>query len=68
MNICEKLVGITIFIKLPKIERGLKMKKLTEIRWHGRGGQGAKTASLLLADVAFFQDRILGNPEYRDLC
>lgn len=29
------------------------MTQLTEIRWHGRGGQGAKTASLLLADVAF---------------
>ena len=26
---------------------------MIEIRWHGRGGQGAKTASLLLADVAF---------------
>ena len=26
---------------------------LVEIRWHGRGGQGAKTASLLLADAAF---------------
>ena len=24
-----------------------------EIRWHGRGGQGAKTAALLLADVCF---------------
>ena len=29
------------------------MKNMTEIRWHGRGGQGAKTASLLLADAAF---------------
>ena len=29
------------------------MKKNIEIRWHGRGGQGAKTAALLLADVAF---------------
>ena len=29
------------------------MKDLIEIRWHGRGGQGAKTAALLLADVAF---------------
>ena len=29
------------------------MKDLVEIRWHGRGGQGAKTAALLLADVAF---------------
>ena len=26
---------------------------MTEIRWHGRGGQGAKTACLLLADAAF---------------
>ena len=29
------------------------MKEVVEIRWHGRGGQGAKTAALLLADVAF---------------
>ena len=29
------------------------MEDLIEIRWHGRGGQGAKTASLLLADAAF---------------
>mgnify|MGYP002751198959 CR=1 FL=1 len=30
-----------------------KVKDTIEIRWHGRGGQGAKTAALLLADVAF---------------
>lgn len=29
------------------------MSDTIEIRWHGRGGQGAKTAALLLADVAF---------------
>ena len=29
------------------------MDNMIEIRWHGRGGQGAKTASLLLADAAF---------------
>ena len=29
------------------------MEALTEIRWHGRGGQGAKTAALLLAEAAF---------------
>ena len=29
------------------------MNDLIEIRWHGRGGQGAKTACLLLADAAF---------------
>ena len=38
---------------------------MIEIRWHGRGGQGAKTASLLLADAAFNTGRyIQGFPEY----
>ena len=27
-------------------------KNMTEVRWHGRGGQGAKTAALLLAEAA----------------
>ena len=41
------------------------MKGLTEIRWHGRGGQGAKTAALLLADVAFSIGKyVQGFPEY----
>ena len=41
------------------------MKNLIEIRWHGRGGQGAKTASLLLADAAFNTGKyIQGFPEY----
>ena len=41
------------------------MSKLTEIRWHGRGGQGAKTAALLLADAAFNTGKyIQGFPEY----
>ena len=41
------------------------MKNLVEIRWHGRGGQGAKTASLLLADAAFNTGKyIQGFPEY----
>jgi len=41
------------------------MKTMTEIRWHGRGGQGAKTAALLLADVAFNTGKhIQGFPEY----
>ena len=30
-----------------------RLNEAVEIRWHGRGGQGAKTACLLLADVAF---------------
>lgn len=41
------------------------MGKVVEIRWHGRGGQGAKTASLLLADAAFDTGKyIQGFPEY----
>ena len=41
------------------------MAKIVEIRWHGRGGQGAKTASLLLADAAFNTGKyIQGFPEY----
>lgn len=36
-----------------------------EIRWHGRGGQGAKTAALLLADVAWKTGaHVQGFPEY----
>ena len=40
-------------------------KTMTEIRWHGRGGQGAKTACLLLADAAFASGKyVQGFPEY----
>ena len=41
------------------------MSKEIEIRWHGRGGQGAKTAALLLADVCFKTGAyVQGFPEY----
>lgn len=41
------------------------MQGTIEIRWHGRGGQGAKTAALLLADVAFKTGAFVqGFPEY----
>ncbi len=41
------------------------MKDCVEIRWHGRGGQGAKTAALLLAEVAFKTGKhVQGFPEY----
>lgn len=43
----------------------VKVKNTIEIRWHGRGGQGAKTAALLLADVAFKTGKyVQGFPEY----
>lgn len=48
-----------------KLKGDIEMKNGIEIRWHGRGGQGAKTAALLLADVAFKTGRnVQGFPEY----
>jgi pyruvate ferredoxin oxidoreductase gamma subunit len=42
-----------------------RMSSVVEIRWHGRGGQGAKTAALLLADAAFNTGKyVQGFPEY----
>jgi len=41
------------------------MAKTIEIRWHGRGGQGAKTAALLLAEAAVEEGKYgQGFPEY----
>ena len=43
----------------------MKKNELVEFRWHGRGGQGAKTACLLLADAAFAAGKFVqGFPEY----
>lgn len=43
----------------------MKQQGLVEFRWHGRGGQGAKTACLLLADAAFHAGKFVqGFPEY----
>ena len=41
------------------------MSEILEIRWHGRGGQGAKTAALLFADAALSLGKyIQAFPEY----
>ena len=41
------------------------MKNITEIRWHGRGGQGAKTAALLLGEAAINAGKyVQAFPEY----
>jgi pyruvate ferredoxin oxidoreductase gamma subunit len=41
------------------------MAELMEIRWHARGGQGAKTASLLLAEAAAMDGKYSqGFPDY----
>lgn len=41
------------------------MGDITEIRWHGRGGQGAVTAAKLVAEAALKQDKhFQASPEY----
>jgi pyruvate ferredoxin oxidoreductase gamma subunit len=41
------------------------MEEMFEIRWHGRGGQGAKTAALLFGDAALATGKyIQAFPEY----
>jgi pyruvate ferredoxin oxidoreductase gamma subunit len=41
------------------------MARLTEIRWHGRGGQGAKTAALLFGEAVLGQGKHMqAFPEY----
>lgn len=39
--------------------------KTVEIRWHARGGQGAKSAAIMVAEVALEEDKFgQGCPEY----
>lgn len=53
------------FILTNQMKGKTMSEKMVEIRWHGRGGQGAKTACLLLADVAFSSGKhVQGFPEY----
>jgi pyruvate ferredoxin oxidoreductase gamma subunit len=41
------------------------VSNLVEVRWHGRGGQGAKTAALLLAEAAIAEGKYgQAFPEY----
>lgn len=41
------------------------MANLTEIRWHGRGGQGAKTAATMLAEIVLNEGKYgQGFPDY----
>lgn len=42
------------------------MKKITEIRWHGRAGQGTVSAAKLLAETALEGGQhVQAFPEYR---
>lgn len=46
------------------MENGI-LKKVLEVRWHGRGGQGAWTASELLAHAAIYEGKFIQSfPEF----
>ncbi len=64
----EADISVPVHIKFVRVQCtqiGVDMENTVEIRWHGRGGQGAKTAALLLADVAFKGGKyVQGFPEY----
>lgn len=66
ITLYKKIQGdIIIFVEQNEEKERFVMKNGIEIRWHGRGGQGAKTAALLLADVAFKTGQnVQGFPEY----
>ena len=51
---------------MPSQQIGVAMaSNMMEIRWHGRGGQGAKTAAQLVAQVALEEGKFSqGFPEY----
>jgi len=59
------LRGESLFSLLGLEEQAMATNDMVEIRWHGRGGQGAKMACMLLADVAGLQGKFVqGFPEY----
>jgi 2-oxoacid:acceptor oxidoreductase gamma subunit (pyruvate/2-ketoisovalerate family) len=51
--------------KLERLMGSNKLKKILEVRWHGRGGQGAWTASELLARAAIYEKKYIQSfPEF----
>ena len=58
---------IKVFVNLQKIRlsEGIALKTMVEFRWHGRGGQGAWTASELLARTALDEGKYIQSfPEF----
>jgi len=56
---------IDFLIRLKDRWRVNVLKKILEVRWHGRGGQGAWTASELLARAAIYEGKYIQSfPEF----
>jgi 2-oxoacid:acceptor oxidoreductase gamma subunit (pyruvate/2-ketoisovalerate family) len=57
--------GIFYIIQETSEGRKCYLKSITEFRWHGRGGQGAWTASEVLARTAIFEGKYIQSfPEF----
>ena len=58
---------IKVFVNLLRndFSEGIALKSMVEFRWHGRGGQGAWTASELLARTALDEGKYIQSfPEF----
>ncbi len=55
----------SLAVESAKLEASSEPGEMIEIRWHGRGGQGAKTAALLMGEAAAGAGRFVqAFPEY----
>jgi 2-oxoacid:acceptor oxidoreductase gamma subunit (pyruvate/2-ketoisovalerate family) len=64
-NLLRKMYMRGFPIRLKDSWRVGMLKKILEVRWHGRGGQGAWTASELLARAAIYEGKhIQSFPEF----
>ena len=61
----RKVYMVDFLITLKGLWREKPLKKILEVRWHGRGGQGAWTASELLARAAIHEGKFVQSfPEF----
>jgi len=65
LDLLKKMYMRGFPIRLKDSWRASMLKKILEVRWHGRGGQGAWTASELLARAAIYEGKhIQSFPEF----
>ena len=58
-------IKVVVIFTEKYFSEGTALKKMVEFRWHGRGGQGAWTASELLARTALDEGKYIQSfPEF----
>jgi 2-oxoacid:acceptor oxidoreductase gamma subunit (pyruvate/2-ketoisovalerate family) len=63
--LARKVYMVDFLIRLKDHWSAERLKKILEVRWHGRGGQGAWTASELLARSAIYEGKYIQSfPEF----